>query len=93
MLKNLKQVESDLAANKRWNRASRALNWLNMHYNPGKQGLGFVTKRTVYPVNRKYVGLPKNIVCFHCEKTRHYRYACPSRMYVMNKNLVCVKQV
>ena len=69
------------------------LNWLNMHHNRGKKGLGFVTKHTVYPVNRKYVGLPENIVCFHCRKTGHYRYACASRRYAMNKNLVYVKQV
>ena len=40
LLKNLKQVESDLAANRCWNRASQALNWLNMHHNRGKKGLG-----------------------------------------------------
>jgi len=33
LLQNLKQVESDLAANRRWNRASQALNWLNTHHN------------------------------------------------------------
>jgi len=52
-----------------------------------------MTNRTVYPVNRKYAGLPENIVCFHCGKMGHYRYACPARRYVMNKNLVYVKQV
>jgi len=39
-----------------------------MHHNRGRKGLGFVTKRTVYLVNRKYVGLAENIVCFHCGK-------------------------
>jgi len=29
LLENLKQVESDLGANRCWNRASQALNWLN----------------------------------------------------------------
>ena len=86
---NSKQVESDFAANRHWNRASQALNWLNMHHNRGKKGLGFVTKHTIYPVNTEYVSLPKNIMCFHCGKTGHYRYACLSRMYAMNKNLVC----
>jgi len=93
LLENLKQVELDLATNRRWNRASRVLNWLNMHHNRGKKGLGFVTKRTVYPVNRKYVSLLENIVCFHCGKMGHSQYACPSRMYATNKNLVYVKQV
>ena len=63
LLEKLRQVESDLAANRCWNRSSHALNWLNTHFNRNKKGLGFVTKRTVYPVNRKYVGLPENIVC------------------------------
>jgi len=62
LLENLKQVESDLAANRRWNRVSQALNWLNMHHNRGKKGLGFVTKHTIYPINRKYVGLPENFI-------------------------------
>ena len=93
MLEKLKQVELDLAANRRWNRSSQALNWLNTHFNRGKKGLSFVTKRTVYPVNRKYVGLPENIVCFHYGKTMHYRYACPIRRYAMESNLTYVKQI
>ena len=72
LVEKLKQAESDLAVNRRWNRSSQALNWLNTHCNQDKKGLRFVTKHTVYPVNRKYVGLPKNIICFHCGKTGHY---------------------
>jgi len=52
-----------------------------------------VAKCTVYPVNRKYMGLPENIVCFHCGKTWHYRYACPIRRYAMDRNLVYAKQI
>ena len=52
-----------------------------------------MTKHTVYPVNRKYVGLPENIVCFHCGKTGHYQYTCPIRRYAMEKNLIHVKQI
>ena len=63
LLEKLKQIESNLAANR---------NLLNTHHNRGRKGLGFVTKCTIYPVNRKYVGLPENIVCFHCGKTAHY---------------------
>ena len=63
LLENLKQVESDLAVNRRQNRSSQALNWLNTHHNRGRKGLGFEKKHIVYPKNRKYVGLPENIVC------------------------------
>ena len=52
-----------------------------------------MTKHTVYPVNRKYAGLPENIVCFHCGKTGHYRYASPIRRYAMEKKLIYVKQI
>jgi hypothetical protein len=93
LLEKLKQVETDLAANRCGNRASQALNWLNTHHNRNKKGLGFVKKSTVYPANRKYVGLPENIVCFHCGKTGHYRYSCPSRKYAIEKNLVYVRQI
>jgi len=93
LVEKLKQVETDFAANRSWNRASQALNWLNTHHNRSKHGLGFVKKKTVYPVQRKYVGLPENIVCFHCGKTGHYRYSCASRKYAIEKNLVYVKQI
>jgi len=89
----LKQVEIDQAANKRWHDSSEALNWLNTHHNQGKKGLSFVKKYTVYPCNRKYVGLPENIVCYHCAKTRHVIYTCPSREHTFKKNYGCVKQI
>jgi len=79
LLEKLKQVESDLTANRRWNRSSHALNWLNTHHNRGRKGLDFEKKHTIYPNNRKYVGLPENIVCFHHGKIGHYRYTCLSR--------------
>jgi len=93
LLEKLKQVESDLPANKRWSRVSQALNWLNTQHIHGRKGLGFETKHTVYPANIKYVGLFENIVYFHCGKTRHYRYACPLKRYATDKNLVYVKQI
>ena len=93
LAEKLKQVETDFAVNRGWNKASQALNWLNTHHNHGKKGLGFVKRNTVYPAQRKYVGLPENIVCFHCGKTGHYRYSCASRNYAIEKNLVYVKQI
>ena len=53
LLETLKQVELDLAANRRCNCSSQGLTWLNTHHNQNKKGLGFVAKRIVYPVNRK----------------------------------------
>ena len=35
------QVELDLAANRQWNRASYAPNWLSKNHNQGKKGPGF----------------------------------------------------
>jgi len=93
LLEKLKQVESNLVANKRWNRSSQALNWLNIHHSRGRKGLAFEKKHTVYPKNKKYVGLPENIVCFHCDKIGHYRYNCLSRKNAIERNLVHVKQI
>ena len=89
----LKQVEADFFTNRRWNQASQALNWLSKNHNHGKKGLGFVKKHTVYPCNRKYVGLPENIVCFHCGKNGHVKYTCPSREHAFKKNYGYVKQI
>jgi len=93
LLERLKKVESDLTANRRWNCSLEALNWLNNHHNRTKKGLGFVTKRVIYLVNRKYVGLPENIVCFHCDKKGYYHYTCSLRKYAMEKNLIYVKHI
>jgi len=89
----LKQVEQEQAVKTRWLDSSVALNWLNTHHNRGKQGLGFVKKHTIYPCKRKYLGLPENIVCYHCGKTGHVRYVCPSRDHALKKNFHCVKQI
>jgi len=91
--KKLKQVEIDQATNKRWHDSSDALNWLNTHYNRGRKGLGSVKRHTVYPCNRKYVGLPENIVCYYCGKTGHVRYTCSSREHAFKKNYGYVKQI
>ena len=64
----LKQVEADFSTNRHWNQASQALNWLNTHHNRGRKGLGFVKKHTVYPCNRKYVGLPEILCVIIVEK-------------------------
>ena len=66
---------------------------MNTHHNRNRKGLGFVAKRTVYPINRKYVGLSENIICFHCGKIGHYRYTYPLRKYAIEKNLIHVKQI
>ena len=89
----IKQVKTDQATKRRWHDSLQALNWLNNHHNRGRKGLGFVKKHTVYPCNRKYVGLPENIVCYHCGKTGHTRYTCPSRKHALEKNYNCVKQI
>jgi len=45
------------------------------------------------PVSKKYVGLPENIICFHCGKAGHHRYACPIRKKAMERNSIYVKQI
>ena len=93
LLEKLNETESDLARNKQWNSSSTALKWLNTHHNRNKNGLGFMAKHTDYPVNRKYVSLPEYIVCYHCGKTGHYRYTCPSRKNAMERSMIYVKQI
>ena len=42
LLEKVHKVESDLVQNRRCNRFSEALNWLNTHHNRNRMGLGFV---------------------------------------------------
>ena len=50
--------ETDFTENRRWNNSSEALNWLNIHHNRNKKGLGFVNRHVTKPVDKKYIGLP-----------------------------------
>ena len=70
-----------------------ALKWLNTHHSRNKKGLGFVTRRTINPVNKKYVGLQENIICFHCGKIGHYRYTYLLRKNAMERSMLYVKQI
>jgi len=92
LLEKVHKAESDLSENKRWNNSSEALNWLDTHHSQNKTRLGFVNRR-VKPVNKIYVGLQENIICFHCGRTGHYRYTCPLRKSIMQRNLLYVKQI
>jgi len=89
----LQKNESDLIENRRWNSFSEAVNWLNTHHSRNKRGLGFVSRRVTKLVSKKYIGLPKNIICFHYGKTGHHRYACPIRKKAMERNSTYVKKI
>jgi len=52
-----------------------------------------VSRRVTKPVNKKYVRLPENLICFHCGKTGHHRYACSLRKKAMERNSIYVKQI
>jgi len=93
LIEKLHKVESELVQNRHWNSSSEALNWLNTHHSCNKKGLGFVNKLVTWPINKKYVGLQETTICFHCGKTGHYRYACPLRKTVMERNSLYVKEV
>lgn len=89
----VQRAETDFIENKRWNSSSEALNWLNTHHSRNRKGLGFVNRRVTKPVDKKYVGLPENIICYHCGKTGHYRYACSLRKRAIERNPLYVKQI
>jgi len=91
LLEKLKRAKSDLTVNRRWNSSSAVVKWLNTHHNRKKKELGFVNKRSVNLVNKKYVGLQGSIICFHCGKMGHYRYTCPLRKYAMERSMIYVK--
>jgi hypothetical protein len=89
----LEQARKEQAENRQWHNSSKALIWLNTHHNHGRKGLGFEKKYTVYPCNRNYVGLPENIVCYHCGKIGHVRYSCLSRKHALERNFGYVRQI
>ena len=87
LLEKVRRAESDLIQNRRWNNSSKALNRLNTHHSQNKMGLGFVNRHVIKPMNKKYVGLQENIICFHCGKTGHCHYTCSLRKEAMERNL------
>ena len=89
----VERAETDFTENRRWNSSSEALNWLNTHHNRNIKGLGSVNGHVTKPVDKKYVGLPENIICYHCGKTGHYQYACSLRKRAMERNSLYVKQI
>jgi len=93
LLEKAHKAESDLARNRHWNSSSEALDWLNTHHNRNRKGLGWVNRCVTRPVNKKYVGLQENIICFHSEKTGHYRYACPLRKRTVERYSLYIKQI
>ena len=88
----LKEVETKLPANRRWNSSSEALTWLNTDHSRNKQGLGSVRTHVSRPVSKKYVGLQGDVICFHCGKTGHFRSACPIRTVAIERNFSYVKK-
>ena len=72
LIEKVHRAESGLVQNRRWNMSSEAFNWLNIHHSQNKIGLGFVNRHVTKPVDKKYVGLQENTICFHCGKTGHY---------------------
>jgi len=90
LLKKAHKAKSDLIQNRHWNSSSKAFNWLNTQHSRNKSGLEFVNRPGTKPVNKKYVGLQDNIICFHCEKSG-YRYACPLRKRAMERNTLYIK--
>jgi len=93
MLETLHGAESELTENRRWNISSEMLKWLNTYYSQNKKGLGFVNRRTINLVNKKYVGFQENIIYFHCGKIGYYRYTCPLRKNAMERSILYVKQI
>ena len=91
LLEKLNKVEYDLVENRRWNSSPEALNWLNTHHSKNKRGLGFVNRPVTRPVNKKYVGLQENVICFHYGKTGHYRHTCLLKKRAMERNSLYVK--
>ena len=87
------KVKSDLAQNRRWNSSLEVLNYLNTHHTKNNRGLGFVNRPFTKPVDKKYVGLQENIICFHCGKTGHYQHTCPLRKGVVQGHSLYVKQM
>jgi len=63
LLEKIKQVKTDQTINRRWHDSSQVLNWLNTHHNPGRKGLGFVKKHTVYPCSKKNMLDYQKILC------------------------------
>ena len=93
LLEKLKQVELDLAANKRWSSCSQVLNWPNTHHKQGKKDLGCGMNIPFILLIENMWDYLKILFVFIVEKRGHYRHACSSRKYAIERNLIYVKQI
>ena len=64
----VQRAESDLVQNRRWNRSSEALNWLNTYHSQNKMGLGFVNQRVYKPVIASMLGFNRISFAFTMER-------------------------
>ncbi|XP_070020686.1 uncharacterized protein [Nicotiana sylvestris] len=69
---DLNKVKHELDRTCKWNRSSDALSWLHEHHSSNKRGLGYETPGPKSDPKSKYLTLPENIICTHCDKTGHY---------------------
>jgi len=71
----LTKLEKRISENNLREQFPKVFPWIK---NP-KKGLGYGRKKKMKYVDKKYVGMPENIICFHCGHTGHVRYTCPIR--------------
>lgn len=53
---------------------------IHENYSNNKKGLGHTNIKTPYNLHIRYVDIPDNRLCTHCDNTSHVKEACMDRI-------------
>jgi len=84
LTQKISEIKENVDQNRLKEQSPKVFPWV--HNKNLKKGLGFKDRKVVKPVDKKYVGMAENIICFYCGKTGHIRFSCSMRKNEITRN-------
>ncbi|XP_070025079.1 uncharacterized protein [Nicotiana sylvestris] len=76
----LEKVRNDLEKSLKWTWSSDAVTTMYLNNSGNRQGIGFQREKTPHNLHSKYVTVPDNWLCTHCENNGHFKENCQARV-------------